>query len=35
VIAGATSAEQVHANVKAGEWRPSAEDRAELDRLTR
>jgi len=35
VIAGATSAEQVRANVKAGQWHPSAEDRAELDRLTR
>jgi aryl-alcohol dehydrogenase-like predicted oxidoreductase len=30
VIAGATSAEQVRANVKAGEWVPSAEDAAAL-----
>ncbi|MDX6298327.1 MAG: hypothetical protein QOI51_2184, partial [Nocardioidaceae bacterium] len=35
VIAGATSAEQVTMNAKAGEWRPSAEDRHELDALTR
>jgi aryl-alcohol dehydrogenase-like predicted oxidoreductase len=34
VIAGATSAEQVHANVKAGQWQPTAEDLAELDRIT-
>jgi aryl-alcohol dehydrogenase-like predicted oxidoreductase len=34
VIAGATSPEQVVANVKAGEWRPSAEDLAEIDRIT-
>ena len=34
VIAGATSPEQVVANVKAGEWRPSVEDLAELDRIT-
>jgi aryl-alcohol dehydrogenase-like predicted oxidoreductase len=34
VIAGATSAEQVAANVKAGQWRPTAEDRAEIDRIT-
>ncbi|HST48078.1 aldo/keto reductase [Jatrophihabitans sp.] len=34
VIAGATSPEQVAANVKAGQWRPTAEDRAELDRIT-
>jgi aryl-alcohol dehydrogenase-like predicted oxidoreductase len=33
VIAGATSPEQVVANVKAGEWRPSVEDLAELDRI--
>jgi len=32
VIAGATSAEQVRANVAAGAWEPTAEDRAELDR---
>jgi aryl-alcohol dehydrogenase-like predicted oxidoreductase len=34
VIAGATSPEQVAANVKAGEWRPSVEDLAEIDRIT-
>jgi aryl-alcohol dehydrogenase-like predicted oxidoreductase len=34
VIAGATSPEQVAANVKAAEWRPSAEDLAEIDRIT-
>jgi aryl-alcohol dehydrogenase-like predicted oxidoreductase len=34
VIAGATSPEQVAANVKAGQWRPSAEDLAELHRIT-
>jgi aryl-alcohol dehydrogenase-like predicted oxidoreductase len=34
VIAGATSAEQVEANVKAGEWRPSAEDLTEIDQIT-
>jgi aryl-alcohol dehydrogenase-like predicted oxidoreductase len=34
VIAGATSPDQVAANVKAGEWRPSAEDLAEIDRIT-
>jgi aryl-alcohol dehydrogenase-like predicted oxidoreductase len=34
VIAGATSAEQVRANVKAGQWQPTAEDLAELDRIT-
>jgi aryl-alcohol dehydrogenase-like predicted oxidoreductase len=34
VIAGATSAEQVAANVKAGQWQPTAEDRAEIDRIT-
>jgi aryl-alcohol dehydrogenase-like predicted oxidoreductase len=32
VIAGATSAEQVRANVAAGAWEPTAEDLAELDR---
>jgi aryl-alcohol dehydrogenase-like predicted oxidoreductase len=31
VIAGATSAEQVRANVAAGAWQPSAEDLAALD----
>jgi aryl-alcohol dehydrogenase-like predicted oxidoreductase len=34
VIAGATSPEQVAANVKAGQWQPSAEDLAEIDRIT-
>jgi aryl-alcohol dehydrogenase-like predicted oxidoreductase len=34
VIAGATSPEQVAANVKAGEWQPSAEDLAEIRRIT-
>ncbi|MDQ1730110.1 MAG: hypothetical protein QOK10_269 [Pseudonocardiales bacterium] len=34
VIAGATSPEQVAANVKAGQWRPTAEDQAEIDRIT-
>lgn len=34
VIAGATSAEQVKANVAAGNWAPSVEDLAELDDLT-
>jgi aryl-alcohol dehydrogenase-like predicted oxidoreductase len=34
VIAGATSPDQVAANVKAGEWRPSTEDLVELDRIT-
>jgi aryl-alcohol dehydrogenase-like predicted oxidoreductase len=34
VIAGATSPEQVAANAKAGEWRPSVEDLAEIDRIT-
>jgi aryl-alcohol dehydrogenase-like predicted oxidoreductase len=35
VIAGATTPEQIHANVAAGRWRPSAEDLAELDEITR
>jgi aryl-alcohol dehydrogenase-like predicted oxidoreductase len=35
VIAGATSAEQVHANVAAGQWEPTPEDLAELDEITR
>jgi len=35
VIAGATSPEQVAANVAAGEWQPSADDLAEIDRITR
>jgi aryl-alcohol dehydrogenase-like predicted oxidoreductase len=34
VIAGATTPEQVAANVKAGQWRPTAEDLAELDAIT-
>ena len=34
VIAGATSVEQVAANVTAGEWQPTADDRAELERIT-
>ena len=33
VIAGAMSPEQVHANAKAGQWRPSAADLEELDRI--
>ena len=35
VIAGATTPAQIAANVAAGQWRPSAEDRVELDELTR
>ena len=35
VIAGATSAEQVRANVRAVRWEPTAEDLAELDALTK
>lgn len=34
VIAGATSREQVAANVVAGGWHPSADDLAELDKIT-
>jgi aryl-alcohol dehydrogenase-like predicted oxidoreductase len=34
VIAGATSPEQVDANVKAASWKLSAEDLAEVDRIT-
>ena len=34
VIAGATTPEQVAANVAAGGWRLSAEELAEVDRLT-
>ena len=34
VIAGATSVEQVHGNVEAGLWEPSAEDLDELRRIT-
>jgi aryl-alcohol dehydrogenase-like predicted oxidoreductase len=33
VIAGATSAEQVRANATAGEWVPTAEDLAEIDKI--
>jgi aryl-alcohol dehydrogenase-like predicted oxidoreductase len=33
VIAGATKPEQVRANVRAGEWQPSADDLAALDAL--
>jgi len=33
VIAGATSAEQVKANAAAGDWIPTADDLADLDRL--
>jgi aryl-alcohol dehydrogenase-like predicted oxidoreductase len=33
VIAGATSPEQVKANVAAAEWAPSDEDLAELDKI--
>ncbi|MHB8717910.1 MAG: aldo/keto reductase [Candidatus Dormibacteria bacterium] len=34
VIAGATTAEQVRANARAGIWEPDAEDLAEIDRIT-
>jgi aryl-alcohol dehydrogenase-like predicted oxidoreductase len=34
VIAGATSPEQVAANVKAGQWIPTTDDLAEIDRIT-
>jgi aryl-alcohol dehydrogenase-like predicted oxidoreductase len=34
VIAGATSREQVHQNVAAAQWVPTAEDLEELDELT-
>jgi aryl-alcohol dehydrogenase-like predicted oxidoreductase len=34
VIAGATKAEQVRANVAAAEWQPSTSDLAELDEIT-
>jgi aryl-alcohol dehydrogenase-like predicted oxidoreductase len=34
VIAGATSREQVQANVAAGNWQPSADDIVELDEIT-
>jgi aryl-alcohol dehydrogenase-like predicted oxidoreductase len=35
VIAGATSADQVHANVAAGMWEPTHEDLIELDEITK
>jgi aryl-alcohol dehydrogenase-like predicted oxidoreductase len=35
VIAGAMTPEQVLANVRAGQWRPSGEDLDELDRITK
>jgi aryl-alcohol dehydrogenase-like predicted oxidoreductase len=34
VIAGATSAEQILANAAAGEWEPTPEDLAELDKIS-
>jgi aryl-alcohol dehydrogenase-like predicted oxidoreductase len=34
VIAGATSPEQVEANVKAGLWEPTPEDLEEINRIT-
>jgi aryl-alcohol dehydrogenase-like predicted oxidoreductase len=34
VIAGATSAEQIIANVAAGEWEPTQEELAELDKIS-
>ncbi|HEY7323511.1 MAG TPA: aldo/keto reductase [Streptosporangiaceae bacterium] len=34
VIAGATSADQVRANVQAGEWVPEASELAEIDKIT-
>ncbi len=34
VIAGATTAEQVRANVRAGGWQPTVEDLAALDDIT-
>ncbi len=33
VIAGATSAEQVHANAAAGQWEPGAAELAEIDKI--
>jgi aryl-alcohol dehydrogenase-like predicted oxidoreductase len=35
VIAGATKPEQIRANAAAGNWKPTAEDMAELSRLTK
>jgi aryl-alcohol dehydrogenase-like predicted oxidoreductase len=34
VIAGATRPEQIAANVKAAEWKLSAEELAEIDQIT-
>jgi aryl-alcohol dehydrogenase-like predicted oxidoreductase len=34
VIAGATTPEQVRANVAAGAWQPTADDLTTLDELT-
>ena len=34
IIAGATKPEQIEANVKAAGWTLTAEDMAEIDRLT-
>jgi aryl-alcohol dehydrogenase-like predicted oxidoreductase len=34
VIAGATSAEQILANAAAGEWEPTREELAELDKIS-
>ena len=33
VIAGATNVEQVVANAKAGDWHPTSDDLAEIDKL--
>jgi aryl-alcohol dehydrogenase-like predicted oxidoreductase len=35
VVAGATSADQVRANVRASRWQPTADDLAELDAVTK
>lgn len=35
VIAGATSVEQIAANIKAGEWRPAPDVDREIDRITK
>jgi aryl-alcohol dehydrogenase-like predicted oxidoreductase len=35
VIAGAMTTQQVLANVRAGSWQPTADDLAELDRITK
>jgi len=34
VIAGATKVEQVEANIRAGEWQPSSDEMAEINRIT-